>query len=118
MAKGNPIGVRFDIDGLELVKKERKLDSPQKVLNWFFENYHRLPKEFKQEKPKELPPPKTDSKWDFSKAGWMFQIEDFTEYPKKDCPPNGYQRTEYLTKKQEADDKIRDAYRIYKLNNQ
>lgn len=53
------------------------------------------------------------SKWDFSKVIYL-NVEDFTEYPKKDCPPNGYQRTEYLAKKKESDDLIRDAFRNYK----
>lgn len=52
-------------------------------------------------------------KYDFSKVVF-FQIEDFTEYPKDKCPAKGFERTEYLAKKKEADDKIREAYRIYK----
>jgi hypothetical protein len=34
MAKSKPIGVRFDEDMLETLKKEGKADSPQKVLNY------------------------------------------------------------------------------------
>ena len=39
MAKTNPIGVRFDEEILELIKKEQKLSSPQKVVNYLLENY-------------------------------------------------------------------------------
>ncbi len=52
-------------------------------------------------------------KWDFSKVVFL-NVEDFTEYPKKDCPPNGFQRTEYISKKKEADDLIRLAFNEYK----
>jgi hypothetical protein len=52
-------------------------------------------------------------KWDFSKVVFL-NIEEFTEYPKNQCPPNGFQRTEYLVKKKEADDKIRESFRLYK----
>lgn len=52
-------------------------------------------------------------KWDFSNTVFL-QVEDFTEYPKSKCPASGFERTEYLSKKKESDDKIREAYRIYK----
>lgn len=55
------------------------------------------------------------SKWDFSQVTYL-NVEEFTEYPRKDCPPNGFQKTEYLAKKREADDKIREAHRLYKLS--
>ena len=42
MAKTNPIGVRFDEEILELIKKEQKLSSPQKVVNYLMENYGKL----------------------------------------------------------------------------
>ena len=38
MAKSNPIGVRFDLDKLELIKKQQKLSSPQSVLNYLMDN--------------------------------------------------------------------------------
>jgi hypothetical protein len=43
MAKTNPIGVRFDEDMLEVLKKEHGIDSPQKALNFLF-NYWRMNK--------------------------------------------------------------------------
>lgn len=39
MAKGKPIGVRFDIDKLERIKKEQGLDTPQRVVNWLMDGY-------------------------------------------------------------------------------
>ncbi len=57
--------------------------------------------------------PEPQPKWDFSQVVFL-NVEDFTEYPKKDCPPNRFQRTEYLSKKKEADDKIREAFNQYK----
>lgn len=43
MAKTNPIGVRFDIDILERIKKELKLETPQAVVNWLMEDYAKKP---------------------------------------------------------------------------
>jgi len=39
MAKSKPIGVRFDLEKLELIKKEQRLDTPQAVLNYLMDNY-------------------------------------------------------------------------------
>lgn len=39
MAKTKPIGVRFDEEILELIKKEQKLATPQKVLNFLMSDY-------------------------------------------------------------------------------
>jgi hypothetical protein len=39
MAKSKPIGVRFDLEKLELIKKEQNLKSPQAVVNYFMDNY-------------------------------------------------------------------------------
>lgn len=39
MAKTKPIGVRFDEDILDKIKKEQGLTSPQQVLNWLMDNY-------------------------------------------------------------------------------
>jgi len=58
-------------------------------------------------------PKHPQGKWDFSKV-MFFNIEEFTEYPKNQCPPNGYQRNDYLAAKKIADDKIRAAFRNYK----
>lgn len=39
--KSNPIGVRFDLDKLELIQKEQNLSSPQSVLNFLMDAYNR-----------------------------------------------------------------------------
>ena len=39
MAKSKPIGVRFDLEILEIIKKEQNLTSAQSVLNYFMDNY-------------------------------------------------------------------------------
>jgi len=39
MAKTKPIGVRFDLEKLELIQKEQNLKSPQSVLNYLIDNY-------------------------------------------------------------------------------
>lgn len=51
MAKTNPIGVRFDENTLELIKKEQNLSSPQRVLNYLLSEYLR----------KDLLPPKINN---------------------------------------------------------
>lgn len=42
MAKSNPIGVRFDLEKLELIKKEQNLKSTQSVVNYLLKNYESL----------------------------------------------------------------------------
>jgi hypothetical protein len=39
MAKSKPIGVRFDLEKLELIQKEQNLSSPQAVVNHFLDGY-------------------------------------------------------------------------------
>lgn len=39
MAKSKPIGVRFDLDILERIKKEHGLETPQAVLNHLMSSY-------------------------------------------------------------------------------
>ena len=39
MAKSKPIGVRFDLEKLELIQKEQNLNSAQAVLNYLMDNY-------------------------------------------------------------------------------
>ena len=39
MAKSKPIGVRFDIDKLDMIQKEQNLTSAQSVLNYLMNNY-------------------------------------------------------------------------------
>ena len=39
MAKSKPIGVRFDLEKLELIQKEQNLTSAPSVLNYLMDNY-------------------------------------------------------------------------------
>jgi len=39
MAKGKPIGVRFDLDLLKALEDDKLADSPQKALNYLSEFY-------------------------------------------------------------------------------
>jgi len=39
MAKSNPIGVRFDLEKLNMIQKEQKLTSVQQVVNYLMDNY-------------------------------------------------------------------------------
>lgn len=39
MAKSKPIGVRFDIEKMELIKREQGLETPQGVLNYLMDGY-------------------------------------------------------------------------------
>ena len=39
MAKSKPIGVRFDLDKLDIIQKEQNLTSVQSVLNYLMDNY-------------------------------------------------------------------------------
>ena len=45
MAKSKPIGVRFDLDKLEIIQKEQNLTSVQQVLNYLMDNYAKKPQE-------------------------------------------------------------------------
>lgn len=38
--KSNPIGVRFDLDKLEMIQKEQNLTSVQQVVNYLMDNYN------------------------------------------------------------------------------
>ena len=42
MAKSKPIGVRFDLEKLELIQKEQNLTSAQQVLNYLMANYGKI----------------------------------------------------------------------------
>lgn len=52
MAKSKPIGVRFDLEILERIKKEQGLKTPQAVLNYLMDKYGPKPKA-----PEKPPPP-------------------------------------------------------------
>ena len=60
MAKSKPIGVRFDLEKLDMIQKEQNLTSVQQVVNYLMDNYG--PKETKRGAPfKNMPPYDTDS---------------------------------------------------------
>ena len=46
MAKSKPIGVRFDLEKLELIQKEQSLASPQAVVNYFLDGYKSISFDF------------------------------------------------------------------------
>jgi hypothetical protein len=41
MAKSKPIGVRFDLEKLEMIQKEQNLTSVQQVVNYLMDNYEK-----------------------------------------------------------------------------
>jgi hypothetical protein len=41
MAKSKPIGVRFDLEKLDVIQKEQNLTSIQQVVNYLMDNYNR-----------------------------------------------------------------------------
>ena len=60
MAKSKPIGVRFDLNKLDMIQKEQNLTSVQQVVNYLMDNYG--PKETKRGAPfKNMPPYHTDT---------------------------------------------------------
>src|SRR5574342_202865 len=64
MAKTNPIGVRFDQEKLDYLKKEHSVESPQKALVFyerFFGQHHKLAKDVKSPLREEKKFPKSDS---------------------------------------------------------
>lgn len=42
MAKTRPIGVRFDLEKLEIIQKEQNLRTPQGVVNFLMANYGKI----------------------------------------------------------------------------
>ena len=60
MAKSKPIGVRFDLDKLDIIQKEQNLTSVQQVVNYLMDNYGS--KEVKRGAPfKNMPPYYTEA---------------------------------------------------------
>jgi len=60
MAKSKPIGVRFDLDKLDIIQKEQNLTSAQSVLNYLMDNYGE--KQVKRGAPfKNMPPYRTEA---------------------------------------------------------
>ena len=41
MAKSKPIGVRFDLEKLDMIQKEQNLTSVQQVVNYLMDNYEK-----------------------------------------------------------------------------
>ena len=39
--KSKPIGIRFDLDKLDMIQKEQNLTSVQQVVNYLMDNYNR-----------------------------------------------------------------------------
>ena len=42
MAKSKPIGVRFDLDKLDMIQKTHNLTSAQQVMNFLMDNYGKI----------------------------------------------------------------------------
>jgi len=42
MAKSKPIGVRFDLEKLDMIQKEQKLTSIQQVVNYLMDSYQSI----------------------------------------------------------------------------
>ena len=83
MAKSKPIGVRFDLEKLEIIQKEQNLTSAQSVLNYLMDNYGKT--ETKRGAPfKNMPPYGTGA----SNLGDMIANGTITAENKK-TPPNG-----------------------------
>lgn len=83
MAKSKPIGVRFDLEKLELIQKEQNLTSAQQVVNYLIDNYGE--KQVKRGAPfKDMPPyDKTASNLEDNS-----KIEEIPVENQK-TPPNG-----------------------------
>ena len=84
MAKSKPIGVRFDLEKLELIQKEQNLNSAQAVLNYLMDNYG-LSNQVKRGAPfKNMPPyNKNGSKSEVSSKLEQIPVEN------KKMPPKG-----------------------------
>ena len=83
MAKSKPIGVRFDIDKLDMIQKEQNLTSAQSVLNYLMDNYGKT--ETKRGAPfKNMPPYSTGT------SNLAFKPENGTiTAENKKTPPKG-----------------------------
>jgi len=115
MSKTNPIGIRFDPEKLELVKKEQDLKTPQRVVNWFFDTYQ------SKSGGKAIIPvftitdkrPEDDFKFDFSSDVFL-NIEKYTKYPKNSRPTGISERARWDVDKYKSDSIIRAAWSSYK----
>ena len=83
MAKSKPIGVRFDLDKLDMIQKEQNLTSVQQVVNYLMDNYGE--KQVKRGAPfKNMPPYYTE----VPKLEVSSKLEQIPTETKK-MPPNG-----------------------------
>jgi len=83
MAKSKPIGVRFDLDKLNMIQKEQNLTSVQQVVNYLMDNYGE--KQIKRGAPfKNMPPYDIDA----SNLEVSSKLEQIPTETKK-MPPNG-----------------------------
>jgi len=64
MAKSKPIGVRFDLEKLDIIQKEQNLTSAQSVLNYLMDNYGKTETKrgapFKNMPPYDISSPKSE----------------------------------------------------------
>ena len=83
MAKSKPIGVRFDLDKLDMIQKEQNLASVQQVVNYLMDNYGS--KETKSGAPfKNMPP------YDTNRPNYAFKHGYGTIVTKNQkAPPDG-----------------------------
>lgn len=95
MAKSKPIGVRFDLDKLEMIQKDQNLTSVQQVVNYLMDNYGE--KQVKRGAPfLNMPPYGTDS------SNLTFKPKDGTIALKNEkTPPNGLKGIELAIWKSE-----------------
>jgi len=95
MAKSKPIGVRFDLEKLELIQKEQNLTSAQSVLNYLMDNYGKT--ETKRGAPfKNMPPYDGNS----PKSVVSSKLEQMPTETKK-TPPNGLKGIDLIIWKSE-----------------
>jgi protein tyrosine phosphatase len=96
MAKSKPIGVRFDLEKLELIQKEQNLTSAQSVLNYLMDNYGKT--ETKRGAPfKNMPPyNRTDSNLPHKVFDGKINAK-FIQVPQKELKNGNHEPPEGLT---------------------
>lgn len=95
MAKSKPIGVRFDLEKLEMIQKEQNLTSAQSVLNYLMDNYGKT--ETKRGAPfKNMPPYDRNS----PKSEVSSKLEQIPVENHK-TPPNGLKGIDLIIWKSE-----------------
>jgi hypothetical protein len=131
MAKSKPIGVRFDLEFLEQMKTELKLETPQKVLNYLFDFYvsnkskyvggvYVLQDDEQKKKLKEIrdnfEKQEKYNEYGFKVEKW-FSIDNYTKYPKKDRPTSIGDRISWDSEKSFADSLIRTNWEQFQKDN-